>query len=114
MADEMIAFCGLTCTGCDAYLATKANDAQKAQQTADLWSKQYGATVTVDDVWCDGCLVEGRKCAHCGECEIRACAQEKTVENCAHCSDYPCQTLSGFFKMVPMAKEKLESIRQAP
>jgi hypothetical protein len=107
----MISRCGLVCTECPAYLATQAGDAVKAAETASAWSKAYNATFTVDDVWCDGCLVEGRKCSHCGECGIRACANERGHDNCAHCPDYACKQLRGFFGMVPHAKTKLEEVR---
>ena len=46
---EMIACCGLVCTQCPAYLATQANDLQKAQQTAAMWSKMYNSAVQVLD-----------------------------------------------------------------
>lgn len=112
MADKMIAYCGLLCTECPAFLATQANDTAKAQETADQWSKAFNVQVSVEDIWCDGCLAEGRKCAHCGDCEIRACAKEKGVVNCAHCDTYPCAPLSGLFKMAPPAQEILEDIRK--
>ncbi len=107
----MISRCGLVCTECPAYLATQADDAAKAAEIAAAWSKAYSAKIAVDDVWCDGCLVEGRKCSHCGECGIRACATERGHDNCAHCPDYACEQLQGFFGMVPHAKAKLEEIR---
>jgi len=107
----MIAFCGLTCTSCPAYKATKNNDMELAKQTAEQWSQDYGLKVTVDDVWCDGCLVEDRKCAHCNKCEIRACGQKHQVKNCAYCPDYTCELLDTFFKMVPDAKKTLDGIK---
>lgn len=108
MTTEMIAYCGLICTACDAYLATRTNDEARARATAAAWSKQFGIEVAVTDVWCDGCLVGGRKCAHCGECEIRACASDRGVATCGLCDDYPCATLSGFLAMVPEAKARLD------
>lgn len=107
----MIAYCGITCTECPAFQATQAGDEQKARETAAIWSKQFGAEVEVDDVWCDGCLVEGRKCAHCAECEIRACGVDRGLQNCAHCDDHVCATLEAFFVMVPSARETLDRVR---
>jgi hypothetical protein len=112
MSKKMIAYCGLGCTECPAYLATQANDPVAAQKIAAEWSKAYSADVKVENVWCDGCLVDGKKCAHCGECEIRACAQNLGVENCARCGKYPCAPLEGFFKMAPMARQSLEALRK--
>ena len=111
MANQMISYCGLTCTECDAFIATQTGDEAKAKATAAMWAKEFNASITVDDVWCDGCLVEGKKCTHCGECKIRACAREKGVENCAHCADYACAVVGEIHGMVPAAKEALDRIR---
>ena len=114
MNEEMIAYCGLTCSACPAFLATRAGDENKARETAELWTKLYHTNVKVEDVWCDGCLVEGKKCAHCGECKIRACAREKGVSSCALCADYACKELEGLLSMVPEARAALERIRTRP
>ena len=58
MTDKMIAYCGVVCNDCPAYIATQANDEKMAKKTAEEWSKAYNADIKVDDVWCDGCLVE--------------------------------------------------------
>jgi len=113
-AKPIIACCGLTCTECDAYKATQEKDVTLAKKTAAAWSAQFHVDVKVDDVWCDGCTVPGRKCAHCGECEIRACAQKRSLANCAACADYPsCKIIGGFFAMVPQAKQALDALRPA-
>jgi len=111
MADEMISHCGLICTRCDAYLATRTMDADRAAEVAAAWSRQFQIQVEVEHVWCDGCLVGGRKCAHCGECEIRACAMERGVANCGRCEEFACERLEAFFGMVPQARATLEAIR---
>ena len=47
---EMIAYCGLDCEKCDAYLATINNDQHLREKTAELWAavlmglKLYTAT----------------------------------------------------------------------
>ncbi len=107
----MISYCGITCTECPAYLATQANDPRKARETAEQWSRQFDTTITADQVWCDGCIVGGKKCFHCGECEIRACAVEQGVVNCAHCAEYACGKLTSFFAMAPSAKATLDAIQ---
>ena len=113
MAEKMISYCGLICTDCPAYIATKTSDEDLARKTAQEWSQAYNTDVKVSDVWCDGCLVDGKKCAHCYECEIRACARERKVVNCAHCKDYKCDTLLAFLQMVPGGPEKtLDEIRE--
>ena len=48
---------------------------------------------------------------HCKTCEIRKCGMSKGIDNCAFCNDYACDKLLDFFKMVPDAKKRLESVR---
>ena len=111
--DKMIAYCGLVCTECPAYIATQANDREQLEKVATQWSVEYNATLTADDCMCDGCLsTTGHHIGHCDECKIRACAIEKNVRNCAHCLDYPCDELTGFFSFAPQAQATLEQIRQ--
>ena len=113
--DRMIAYCGLVCTDCPAYVATQADDREALERVAAQWRKEYNApTITVESVICDGCLGEsGHKCSHCAECKIRACAVARGVANCAHCADYACETLEGFFGFVPDARETLDEVRRA-
>ena len=108
--EKMVAYCGLVCTDCPAYIATKENDEKKIEEIAAMWSKEYKADIKAESVWCDGCIVEGKKCAHCAVCEIRACAIQEEVKNCAHCVDYACKKLTQFFEMAPPAKDTLDEI----
>jgi len=109
--DEIIAYCGLVCSSCPAYLATKEGSEAKARETADLWSRLYNVKVAVSNVWCDGCTAPGRKCSHCGECKIRACAIAKGVTSCALCPDYVCKELTAFLTYAPEARAALERIK---
>lgn len=109
---EIIGACGLVCSECGAYKATQANDAEAIAKVAAQWSQQYGGDIKPESVWCDGCMTPGeRKCGHAGECEIRACARDRQVANCAHCSDYGCERIAGFHREVAEAKATLDGIR---
>ena len=109
---KMTAFCGLICSECGAFIATQNNDDEKRAEVAQLWSKQYNVELKPEDINCDGCTSNSeRLIGHCRVCEIRKCGKEKAVINCAHCEDYICQKLDGFFKMVPDAKKNLDDIR---
>jgi len=111
--DRMIAFCGLVCTECGAFIATQENDDAKRREVAEAWSKAFGGEYRPGDINCDGCLTEdGRLWSYCHVCEIRKCGIEKGVENCAHCIDYSCERLSRFLENVPEARKTLEGIRQ--
>jgi hypothetical protein len=110
---QMIAYCGLICTDCPAYIATQADDRAALEQVAAQWRQEFNASdITVEGVICDGCLTDqGRKCNHCFECEIRACAMPRNVANCAHCAEYGCEKLVGFFSFVPDARTTLDRVR---
>lgn len=112
--EKMIAYCGLVCTECEAYLATQANDLAKLEELAERARREYGsADATVEGWLCDGCLsTSERKCRYCAVCAIRACGEERGLANCAHCADYAtCDKLDGFISGIPQARALLESIR---
>ena len=104
--DKMIAFCGITCTDCKAFIATRENDVAKKKAIAEEWK------IKPEEVNCNGCPnPNGQHINYWDTCEIRKCGKEKGVVNCAHCSDYTCEKLEKFFEMVPDAKKRLDGIR---
>ena len=100
---EMIAYCGLNCVTCQIYLAARETDLKKQRQMREqivIAIKKYlGEEKRVEDITdCDGCKAEGgRLYSNCQKCQIRKCASEKGLENCAYCSEYACEKLSKFF-----------------
>jgi len=112
--DKIVAYCGLVCSNCPAYIATQTDDRAALERVAAQWREEFNAPdMTVESIICDGCLTdEGRKCSHCFECQIRACGMERGVVNCAYCDDYGCDKLEGFFGFVPDARATLDAIRQ--
>lgn len=108
------AFCGLDCGDCEAYVATQKNDRAGLEATAKKWAAQYGAKhISADMCVCDGCPSGKRtSTAHAATCAIRLCASARGVATCAHCRDYGCETLKGFFAFAPVLKDKLEAIRK--
>ncbi|MBN2379956.1 DUF3795 domain-containing protein [candidate division WOR-3 bacterium] len=110
--NKIIAFCGLECSACPGYIATKNDDDEARAKIAVEWSKAYNADIKPEYVNCDGCTMEGRHIGYCDECGVRKCASARDVENCAHCENYPCEVLEAFLKMAPRAKANLEEIRK--
>lgn len=111
--DRIIAYCGLTCSDCSAYLATQANDQAALERVAAEWRQIHSPQITVADVPCDGCLTGARKCSHCATCNLRACGVAHGVANCAACPEYGCEKITAFFDMVPQARTTLEALRSA-
>ena len=112
--EEMIAFCGLACHECEAYLATKDDDNKKRVKVAKRWSKRYNTIFERQDINCDGCKSQtGRLFKYCLTCQIRQCGMEKGIENCGYCHEYPCEKLDSIFKVAPGLKERLNAIKSS-
>ncbi len=95
---ERIAYCGINCSTCPAYVATQKEQDSVRIKIAELWSDKdhhYEAC----EITCKGCHEPwGKKFRHCKECQVRACAREKLYDTCAECSDYPCNKLEDLFQ----------------
>lgn len=109
--NQIIAYCGLECNTCGAYLATINNDDELRRKTAAEWSQMFNVDIDPATINCNGCTVEGGvHFQHCSVCEVRLCGVQKGVKNCAGCDKYACEKLEKFFAMVPEAKQRLDSI----
>jgi hypothetical protein len=110
--ESVIAYCGIICSKCPAYIATQEDDDKARADVAKLWSKQYRADIKPQDINCDGCLqTKGRLFGHCRVCGIRGCGMGKKVSTCAACADYACEQLKAFHSVVPHAGRMLEKLR---
>lgn len=109
---KMIAYCGLDCTECDAYIATKNEDEELKRTTAKRWSKEYGSDIRPEDVNCVGCMeVKGAHIIHWDRCDILKCCKERDIENCGQCSEFPCEKINSYFEEGLPTKERLENIK---
>ena len=109
---EIVAYCGIVCSECPAYEATKKDDNEARAKVAQEWSKQFQQNFKAEDINCRGCLALGDvHFGYCSMCEIRKCGSDRRISNCAYCLEYPCDKLSDFLAKVPDAKAKLEAIR---
>ncbi len=112
--EEMVAYCGLACHECGAFLATRDDDDDRRVEVARLWSRIYKTDIKQEDINCNGCLSEGGPLfSHCKVCEIRKCGGEKGVTNCAYCDYYACDKLDWVFQAAPESKKRLDEIRSA-
>jgi hypothetical protein len=114
--EKMIAYCGLVCSDCPAYVATQSGERDALEEVAAQWRLAFNAPeITAESIVCDGCpgTNGGRLAGYCTTCEIRACGVQREVANCAHCAAYGCAKLEGFLDNAPEARETLEEIRQS-
>jgi hypothetical protein len=83
---RMTAPCGLACFACALHLARY----HPALET--IISSTFG--MPQEMISCKGCRDEGGKCGHLPmPCRVYPCAQEKGIEFCHECSDFPCDYL---------------------
>lgn len=61
LMDRIISYCGITCSDCPTYKATRMNDDAERKRVAELWTKQYGHPFKAEDINCDGCLTKGTR-----------------------------------------------------
>jgi len=110
----MIAFCGIVCTDCPGYLATREDSDDKRRSVAELWSEQFRTAIRPEDVNCDGCLEHGGRLFRLSlGCKVRECGRARMLANCAHCGEYPCQRLGFVLDAVPAARDTLEKVRRS-
>ena len=83
-----IAYCGLDCEKCDAYIATVNDDQELREKTADLWAKLNNAPILPEHINCEGCRTDGVKTVYCDSlCAVRQCALKKGIETCGDCEE---------------------------
>ena len=107
--EQKLGVCGLNCLECPAYIATMNDDNELREKTAKSWSKTFNAHIKAEDINCKGCFNDEILFSHCFECDIRKCGNEKKVENCGLCGDYPCSKIEAFMKFVPDVKAVLDT-----
>jgi len=109
---EMIAYCGLDCNECRAFKATQAKDFEWKGQIAKQWTEGLKVEFKPEDINCRGCKSDTIS-GWCRKiCKIRPCAEERNVETCAHCDNYPCDKLKEFQSNEAVATKNLERIRK--
>ena len=86
MENRYDTYCGLYC---DACMIMAANKTDKLEDLAQKWN------MPADQLKCTGCK-SAVVSAFCFKCAIKSCAQEKAVEFCFQCNEYPCPKITDF------------------
>ena len=111
---KMIAYCGLDCGKCDAYLASLNNDEVLREKTAKAWAELNNVPIQPKDINCLGCRGDGVKTVFCESlCEIRRCAKKKGFDTCADCQEMEkCQIVGEITDNNPEALNNLKENRK--
>ena len=107
---KMIAYCGIDCEKCDAYIATKNDDQVLREKTAKKWAELNNAPILPEHINCQGCRTEGIKTVFCDSlCGIRQCALKKGVKTCGECPEMEnCETVAMVFSNNDEALKRLK------
>jgi hypothetical protein len=96
---EIIARCGYKCNLCLIYRENLEKDERNRQKFRNGVDKYYGDKLTLEECYCDGCMTDDSEnpVLVTKECEVRPCVIARNIDNCAHCVQYPCQTIKKKF-----------------
>ena len=87
---ELLGACGLYCGACYHYRASLPEGENLLGEAARRGRDFEGFT-------CEGCRSDALY-AHsgCAECEIRACADDRGLDHCGLCAQFPCDRIEAF------------------
>lgn len=96
-----MAACGVDCNECAQYKVTKENDWKAAEALAPWFRSQgwigenEGAEAVMKKApLCNGCWDITDDClwkCGCGSIDFRICCEERKINHCGECDDFPCK-----------------------
>ena len=90
---ELLAPCGLYCGVCSIYIAHRDNNLKFKERLLPIY-KAFAKNV--DDIACTGCLSDGIVFPVRRSCPIKKCSQDKGINGCHQCNDFPCKFIENF------------------
>ena len=105
---QVLSYCGYRCDRCPAY-RDNLKSPEDRRRVSEAWAKYYDYRVEPGQVECDGCLEASE--APNPNCRVRPCAIEKRLPNCAHCSEFICETLRKQMDAIkPIAEKNVKTM----
>jgi hypothetical protein len=105
----IIAACGLVCSDCDILRAS--TDPEAARRVVDWFKRERGLDLALEDIGCAGCTGD-RAEVWSPDCWIwQSCVDQKELENCSQCGDFPCERLQEWAKTGKEYREALSRLR---
>ena len=103
----MIAACGNDCSECPRYVGHPYEKTpEELKHTAEMWFRigYRDTVVSNEEIACTGCKPENW-CRY----NVVGCCQEKGIETCADCPEYPCGNLKKCYEVtasfIPRCRE---------
>ncbi|MCK4232801.1 DUF3795 domain-containing protein [candidate division WOR-3 bacterium] len=108
--NDIIGVCGIICSGCDILEAS--TNPEKAQNIVDWFKKGRNTDVKLEDICCQGC--KGDRAKHWSvDCWIlQCCVDEKGLESCSECEEFPCKKLVEWAKGSERYEEALNRLKE--
>ena len=83
--------CGMRCDLCLIYRPNVERQDRREEICRVFRKVWQGFSPDPGEIICDGCRAEGQNAVQFSPaCEARACVQEKGLEHCGCCGNYPC------------------------
>jgi hypothetical protein len=100
--------CGVFCGDCEVYIAYSTDNVEAQKRISGEFNRK-GKSITPEQVKCLGCKGNANNVWR-SPCKVRLCAEEKGVEFCYQCLNFPCDELEKSFASHPGARESLRLI----
>ena len=118
MNNLKLAACGVNCAECASYKVTVENDIEAAESLVD-WYKSQGwigenegaEAVIKKNPICKGCHNITDDCfwqCGCGNIDFRICCEEKQINHCGECNDFPCENYTEWVSWHDSHKKAME------
>ena len=88
-------YCGIVCSSCKIYLATKNNSDEIKAVIANEWSLLYEKKIDISAINCLGCKSD-QLSGLCKNCWIKKCNINKKYISCHECNIFTCDKLQKF------------------
>ena len=108
----MFGCCGIDCSKCECFQATKNGDDLLKHEMAMKWSAIYQDWIHPGQIGCHGCMGdENHLSVFCAGCGIRRCCRSKNLTNCGACPQFPCEKSSALLGDAYAAEKYVNSFR---
>ncbi len=98
----LVSVCGLFCHACGVYYSTLENNEENLKKIALRMNLPY------EKVRCTGCRTQ-TKMEFCKDCFMIKCADERGVDFCGQCNEFPCDGFKEFQSKMPHRVELWKS-----
>ena len=109
----MIAYCGIDCSKCETFRATRVDSDADRKQIVEKCLIEHHVKLKTEDINCHGCKSNKVRCSFADDfCAIRKCNIEKLTPHCAACDEYKCDQLKKIIESAPEIGKALKTLRQ--